>query len=247
MSFRSAQRPAIPCVWPARVASPLGSRCTAIDRRSRSASSAGLLSHPRRRSGASAWRRRLTTARSLGIDATAYRLVHGEADRLPGLVVDKYADYLVVQALTQGMDRLLPEITAILVDVVKPAGILARNDPRVRLLEGLEQRVDVLHGDVPTDDRDPRIARHLRRRSVSWAEDRTVPRPAREQSRGSAICPRPAARRLQLQRRVCPVARATMRSGAGGGHIRRSRVANPLERGAQRPRERRSTRDERLR
>jgi 23S rRNA (cytosine1962-C5)-methyltransferase len=102
---------------------------------------------------AAIWRERLTSAidyRSvLGIDATAYRLVHGEADRLPGLVVDKYADYLVVQALTQGMDRLLPEITAILVDVVKPAGILARNDPRVRLLEGLEQRVDVLHGDVP--------------------------------------------------------------------------------------------------
>jgi 23S rRNA (cytosine1962-C5)-methyltransferase len=99
------------------------------------------------------WRERLLAAfdyrEGLSIDSTAYRLVHGEADRLPGLVVDKYADYLVVQALTQGMDRLLPELTAILVGVVKPAGILARNDPRVRLLEGLEQRVDVLHGDVP--------------------------------------------------------------------------------------------------
>jgi 23S rRNA (cytosine1962-C5)-methyltransferase len=99
------------------------------------------------------WRERLLAAidyrEGLSIDSTAYRLVHGEADRLPGLVVDKYADYLVVQALTQGMDRLLPEITAILVGVVKPAGILARNDPRVRLLEGLEQRVDVLHGHVP--------------------------------------------------------------------------------------------------
>jgi 23S rRNA (cytosine1962-C5)-methyltransferase len=99
------------------------------------------------------WRERLLAAidyrEGLSIDATAYRLVHGEADRLPGLVVDKYAEYLVVQALTQGMDRLLPEITAILVGVVKPAGILARNDPRVRLLEGLEQRVNVLHGDVP--------------------------------------------------------------------------------------------------
>lgn len=99
------------------------------------------------------WRERLLAAieyrEGLGIDATAYRLVHGEADRLPGLVVDKYADYLVVQALTQGMNRLTPEITAILVDVVRPAGILARNDPRVRLLEGLEQRVNVLHGDVP--------------------------------------------------------------------------------------------------
>jgi 23S rRNA (cytosine1962-C5)-methyltransferase len=85
----------------------------------------------------------------LGVDATAYRLVHGEADRLPSLIVDRYGDYLVVQALSQGIDRRLPEITAALVKLARPAGILARNDPRVRLLEGLEQTVDVLHGDVP--------------------------------------------------------------------------------------------------
>ena len=85
----------------------------------------------------------------LQLDATAYRLVHGEADRLPSLIVDKYGDHLVVQALSQGIDRRLPEITAALVKLVQPAGILARNDPRVRLLEGLEQRVEVLHGEVP--------------------------------------------------------------------------------------------------
>jgi 23S rRNA (cytosine1962-C5)-methyltransferase len=86
---------------------------------------------------------------SLGIDATAYRLVHGEADRLPGLVVDRYGDYLVLQALIQATDRLLPEITPLLQDRLRPAGILARNDPRVRLLEGLDQRVEVLAGTVP--------------------------------------------------------------------------------------------------
>ena len=86
---------------------------------------------------------------SLGLDATAYRLVHGEADRLPSLIVDRYGDYLVVQALSQGTDRRLPEITSALVALVQPKGILARNDPRVRLLEGLEQKVEVLHGDVP--------------------------------------------------------------------------------------------------
>ena len=99
------------------------------------------------------WRSRLDAAigyrASLGIDATAYRLVHGEADRLPGLIVDRYDDYLVLQALTQGVDRLLPELTGLLVDRLQPAGILARNDPRVRLLEGLEQAVTVLHGTVP--------------------------------------------------------------------------------------------------
>lgn len=86
---------------------------------------------------------------SLGIDATAYRLVHGEADRLPGLVVDRYGEYLVLQSLVQGIDRLLPDLTRLLVERLRPAGILARNDPRVRLLEGLEQAVTVLHGTVP--------------------------------------------------------------------------------------------------
>jgi 23S rRNA (cytosine1962-C5)-methyltransferase len=76
-------------------------------------------------------------------------VVHGEADRLPSLIVDRYADYLVVQALSQATDRALPEITHALVEVLHPAGILARNDPRVRLLEGLERRVEVLHGTVP--------------------------------------------------------------------------------------------------
>jgi 23S rRNA (cytosine1962-C5)-methyltransferase len=99
------------------------------------------------------WRARLEAAwryrESLALDATAYRLVHGEADLLPSLVVDRYADYLVVQALSQTIDRMLPEITSALVELAAPAGILARNDPKVRALEGLEQKVDVLHGTIP--------------------------------------------------------------------------------------------------
>ena len=86
---------------------------------------------------------------TLRIDANAYRLVHAEADLLPSLVVDRYGDHLVVQTLSQGMDRLLPEITALLVEIAAPAGILARNDPRVRALEGLDQTIEVLHGSVP--------------------------------------------------------------------------------------------------
>jgi 23S rRNA (cytosine1962-C5)-methyltransferase len=86
---------------------------------------------------------------TLRLDATAYRLVHGEADLLPSLIVDKYGDYLVVQALSQGMDRLLPAVTQHLLELLQPAGILARNDPKVRALEGLPQSVDVLHGTIP--------------------------------------------------------------------------------------------------
>src|SRR3989442_4035845 len=98
-------------------------------------------------------RRRVESAlefrQSLEIDATAFRLIHGEGDLLPSLVVDRYGDYLVVQTLSQGMDRLLPVIVSTLQELVRPRGILARNDPRARLLEGLEQRVDILAGDVP--------------------------------------------------------------------------------------------------
>ena len=101
----------------------------------------------------SLWRRRLSQAihfrDGLHLNADAYRLVHGEADLLPSLIVDRYGDHLVLQALSQGMDRLVPELTQLLVDLVRPAGILARNDPRVRLLEGLEQRVELLYGTVP--------------------------------------------------------------------------------------------------
>ena len=86
---------------------------------------------------------------SLALDATAYRLVHGEADLLPSLVVDRYGDYLAVQALSQGMDRLLSTLTSILVELLQPKGILARNDPKVRALEGLPQSIEVLHGDIP--------------------------------------------------------------------------------------------------
>jgi 23S rRNA (cytosine1962-C5)-methyltransferase len=102
---------------------------------------------------ASFWHDRLEAAirfrNTLDIDATAYRLVHAEGDLLPSLIVDRYADYLVLQALSQGMDRLLPVIVSSLMELTGAKGILARNDPKVRLLEGLEQKTEVLVGEVP--------------------------------------------------------------------------------------------------
>jgi 23S rRNA (cytosine1962-C5)-methyltransferase len=99
------------------------------------------------------WRARLEGAirfrDTLQINATAFRLVHGEADLLPSLVVDRYGDYLVMQTLSQGMDRLSPTLVRLLAEITGAKGILARNDPKVRLLEGLEQTVEVLHGVVP--------------------------------------------------------------------------------------------------
>jgi 23S rRNA (cytosine1962-C5)-methyltransferase len=91
--------------------------------------------------------------KSLDIEATAFRLVHAEADRLPGFIVDQYGDgtdiWLVIQTLCQATDRRQAELVEALVARVKPRGVLTRNDPKVRQLEGLDLRVEVVHGDVP--------------------------------------------------------------------------------------------------
>ena len=112
-----------------------------------------MISRDDRAIDAAFWRDRLERAISfravLEIDATAYRIVHGEADLLPSLVVDRYGDYLVMQALSQGMDRLTPMLVPMLVELTGAQGVLARNDPKVRLLEGLEQKVEAVHGAVP--------------------------------------------------------------------------------------------------
>ena len=79
----------------------------------------------------------------------ALRLVHGEGDGLPSLIVDRYGDYLVIQTLSQATDVRKGEIVAALVDIFRPRGILERNDPRVRAHEGLASQVGVLHGEVP--------------------------------------------------------------------------------------------------
>ena len=78
-----------------------------------------------------------------------YRLVFGEADSLPGLVVDRYGDQLVAQVTTAGMEVLWPTVMQCLQDLLSPTGILLRNDTSSRELEGLEQYVKVAAGDVP--------------------------------------------------------------------------------------------------
>ncbi len=81
-------------------------------------------------------------------DTDAYRLVYSEADRLPGLIVDRYADCLAVQALDQGMDRALPDILACLVELFSPRAVVARNDAAVRERESLPLETKVAHGEL---------------------------------------------------------------------------------------------------
>jgi 23S rRNA (cytosine1962-C5)-methyltransferase len=84
-------------------------------------------------------------------DTDAYRLVHGEADHLPSIVVDRYGDYLVIQTLSQAAEKQKSVFVDLLVEMFAPKGILERNDPKVRLLENLEQKVGVLYGEVPNE------------------------------------------------------------------------------------------------
>jgi 23S rRNA (cytosine1962-C5)-methyltransferase len=81
----------------------------------------------------------------------ACRLVYGEADGLPGLIVDRYGDVLVLQMLTAGMERTKPAIVPALAALAAPRAIFERNDPPQRRLEGLEQRTGFLlgHADLP--------------------------------------------------------------------------------------------------
>jgi 23S rRNA (cytosine1962-C5)-methyltransferase len=94
--------------------------------------------------------RRAAAFRQTVVENTeAYRLVYGEADQLPSIIVDRYGDYFVLQTLSQGSEKQKALLVELLLELFTPKGILERNDPKVRLLEGLEQRVGVLHGEVP--------------------------------------------------------------------------------------------------
>lgn len=81
-------------------------------------------------------------------DATSYRVVYGEGDQLPGLIVDRYETVLVVQTLALGMDARKAMLLEQLVDLLHPEAIFERNDPAVRRLEGLPLQTGWLHGEL---------------------------------------------------------------------------------------------------
>jgi len=97
-----------------------------------------------RRIGAAEAHRRRVVA-----DSEAYRLIHGEGDQLPGLVIDRYGDYFTLQTLDQGMDGAKGEIVSCLEELFAPKGIAERNDVAVRKREALPLQSGVISGDVP--------------------------------------------------------------------------------------------------
>lgn len=111
----------------------LSSRAETVDR----------LFYMRRIAAAEAFRRRVVS------DSNAYRLVHGEADQLPGLVIDRYGDFFTIQTLNQGMDKAKAEIVSCLVEQFAPKGIVERNDVPVRKHESLPLTAGIVYGDAP--------------------------------------------------------------------------------------------------
>jgi len=80
-----------------------------------------------------------------------YRLIFGESDGLPGLIVDRYGDLLSVQITTAGMERVRAEILTALEQVLRPKFIVLRNDTRIRELESLPRGVETVLGEPPAD------------------------------------------------------------------------------------------------
>jgi Predicted SAM-dependent methyltransferases len=78
-----------------------------------------------------------------------YRLVFGESDGLPGLVVDRYGEVLVVQTTTAGMERCRDEVIAVLDELIRPAALVLRNDSPVRAMERLATYVETVLGSLP--------------------------------------------------------------------------------------------------
>jgi 23S rRNA (cytosine1962-C5)-methyltransferase len=103
--------------------------------------------------GVSFWQKRIEEAhryrQGIVTHTNAYRLVYGESDGLPSLIVDRYGDYFVVQTLSQGSEGVLGLIVQALLEQFHPKAILLRNDLAIRSLEGLPQEKKILHGEIP--------------------------------------------------------------------------------------------------
>ena len=100
------------------------------------------------------WRRRISDARGrrhISPDTNAYRLIYSEGDLLPSLIVDVYADVVVMQTLSQGTDAVKSMLTELLVEELHPRAVIERNDVRVREFEGLPLVTRTVYGDAPAE------------------------------------------------------------------------------------------------
>ncbi len=145
-----------------------------------------------------AWWHRLISAaaaRRTGVEAVtnAYRVVHGEADGCPSLVVDRYDRWAVVQLMSAGLEKFREEIAEAVLAVVHAEGILARNDASLRSKEGLDRETVLLRGDVPREiEIDEYAVRYLAapwtgQKTGAFLDQRENRHLAGEVARGSAL------------------------------------------------------------
>jgi 23S rRNA (cytosine1962-C5)-methyltransferase len=129
----------------------------------------------------------------LGVDPMLSRRIYSEGDLLPGLIVDRYNDRLVVQSLIQATEALQPVVTQLLEERYHPRSILFRNDSRVRELEGLELKQEVVGEALPeeliVDEDGKQIALSLTggQKTGSYLDQRENHRAARRYARGRAL------------------------------------------------------------
>src|SRR5207247_2629250 len=129
----------------------------------------------------------------LGVDPLLSRRIYSEGDLLPGWVIDRYGDRLVVQSLIQAADRLQPLVTNIVMDRYRPRSILFRNDSRVRELEGLELKQEVAGDPIPDllviNEDGKEIAGSLTagQKTGTYLDQRDNHRAARRYARGRAL------------------------------------------------------------
>src|SRR3989442_565564 len=129
----------------------------------------------------------------LGVDPLLSRRIYSEGDLLPGWVIDRYGDRLVVQSLIQATDRLQPLVQNIVMDRYRPRSILFRNDSRVRELEGLELKQEVAGDPIPDllvineDGKEIAISLTAGQKTGSYLDQRDNRRAARRYARGRAL------------------------------------------------------------
>jgi 23S rRNA (cytosine1962-C5)-methyltransferase len=141
------------------------------------------------------WRAKLrqcAARRRIPPDTNAYRVVYSEGDLLPSLIVDRYADVLVLQTLSQGTDKIKSLLLEILVEQFQPRAVIERNDARVRQLEGLPLTAATIYGKA--DDQFEILQHGLRfmvspsggQKTGSFLDQRENRLAAREAARASA-------------------------------------------------------------
>ena len=147
--------------------------------------------------------RRSRSAESLQLDATAFRLVHGEADLLPSLIVDRYGDYLSCRRCRRAWIGCCRRSCRSAERRAAPARHPGAQRPAsARRSRASSSASTCWHGEVPETRDGPEIGRRVRRGPAARPEDRAVPRPAREPGGRGAVRARTAARLLQLPRRL---------------------------------------------